>query len=227
MNKDLIFAVDEIPKTIHKRLHLIYFIVKMMFIGACVFTVIQYTALLMVRDEFNSINDSSGFVSHIYCGTFFVELNVENSFISESAAQEYIQGADKSFSEIIIVGMSIVILLCIFFALRNCDRKVIFSRKTSRLFLTSGILCVIVNLWGEYEKYTDMRLCKDLFIGILANERYYCQLYNVLAIPVMILCCGLLLRHHEQKLYNQSTKGNKRSCYFVQFYLLSVWNQDV
>ena len=104
--------------------------------------------------------------------------------------------------------MSIVILLCIFFALRNCDRKVIFRRKTLRLFLTSGILCVIVNLWVEYEKYTDMRLCKDLFIGILANERYYCQLYNVLAIPVMILCCGLLLRHHKQKLYNQSTKGN-------------------
>ncbi|MCH5349060.1 MAG: hypothetical protein J1E40_07040 [Oscillospiraceae bacterium] len=148
-------------------------------------------------------------MQHNYCGTFFIEQNAENSYISEEAALEAFNGEDKSLAEEIIVNaMMIVLFVCIFLALRNGDKKAVFSRKTSRLFLIAGIVYALGNIWVEYKAFAAVGHYKDHYIGILSTREYYCQLYNVLAIPVMILCCGLLLRQHECKIYDQSIKGN-------------------
>ncbi|MCH5193972.1 MAG: hypothetical protein J1F11_08435, partial [Oscillospiraceae bacterium] len=149
------------------------------------------------------------FMQHNYCGTFFIEHNAENSYISEEAALEAFNREDTSLAEdIIVTVLMAVLLVCIFLALRNGDKKVIFSRRTSRLFLIAGIAYALGNIWSEYKGYIGWAHYKDHYIGILSTLKYYCQLYNVLAIPAIIFCCGLVLRQHECKIYGQSIKRN-------------------
>lgn len=202
-------VTDEIPEKIYKSLHLTYFIVKCLVIGAIVFIAVQLIASMSMVDNFSGSDDGAFLMQHNYCGTFFIEHNAENSYISEEAALEAFKGKDTSVAEdIIVTAMAIALPVCIFLALRNGDKKVIFSRRTSRLFLIAGIVYALGNIWSEYTGYAGWADYKDHYIGILSTQKYYCQLYNILAIPVMIFCCGLLLRQHERKLYGQSTKGN-------------------
>lgn len=202
---------NEIPEKIHRSLHLTYFTVKMLVIGAVIFIAVQLIASMFMTDDFSDSEseDSGVFFQHNYCGTFFIEQNLENSYISKEAALEVADGENSSLAEDMIVSAAmIVMLVCIFLALRNGDKKVIFSRRTSRLFLIAGMVYALGNIWVEYKAYAAVGHYKDHYIGILSTQKYYCQLYNVLAIPVIIFCCGLLLRQHERKLYGQSTKGN-------------------
>lgn len=204
-------AINEIPEKIHSSLHLIYFIVKMLVIGAVIFIAIQAAAVMFMADDVSdpAAEDSSVVFQHNYCGTFFIEHNEENSFISREAALEVINGEDASLVENSIVTATLVVLLvCIFLALRNGDKKMIFSRRTSRLFLTAGIVYALGNLWVEYKAFAATGLYQDHYTGILADRQYYCQLYHVLAIPLIIFCCGLVLRQHERELHHQSGKGN-------------------
>ena len=200
---------DEIPEKIYKSLHMTYFIVKCLLIGSVFFIAVQLIAMMSMTGNFSESDDSAFFMQHNYCGTFFIEHNAENSYISEEAALETFNGRDTSIAEdIIVTAMVVALPVCIFLALRNGDKKVIFSRRTSRLFLIAGIIYALGNLWSEYTGYADWAIYKDYYTGVLATQKYYCQLYNVLAIPLMIFCCGLLLRQHERKLHGQSTKGN-------------------
>lgn len=206
MTKKKKYITDDIPEKIHKRLHLTYFTVKMLVIGAIVFIVIQLLCgIFMMNDFADEDNENSVFVQHNYCGTFFIDQAEE----TKEAAMEILDSDDSSLAEDIIVNAALVILLvCIFLALRNGDKKAVFSRKTSRLFIIAGIVYALGNLWLELSSYTGMDKYKELYTGILSTQKYYLQLYNVLAIPAIILCCGLLLRQHERRLNKQDTKGN-------------------
>ena len=218
MNKDTDFDTKNIPEKLQKRLHLIYFTVKCILIGLIFFNAFQGVASLMLKDDIISGTEGTGFVSHLYCGTFFIELNMENSFVSEEAAINWLQRPDiSSLGDIIINSFPIIIiiciLLCILLALRNGDKNALFSRKflkTSRLFITAGLAWMIGNIFSNIVKFIDIK-SQDTssFIGILSNQKYYCQIYNVLIIPFIILCCGLLLRQHERALQNKSTKRNE------------------
>ena len=207
MRETFPYVEEYIPEKTHKRLHLIYFTVKMLLIGMIVFSVIQGIAMVAVVDDLSSVDGGNEFVSHTYCGTFFIDMNAENSFTSEEAAQKFLQGTEKSIAEnIVVTAMSVVLLICTFLALRNGDKKVVFSRNTPRLFLAAGIVYALGNVWLEYKNYSETKLLQDSFAGIFSTWKYYCQLYDVLAIPVIIFCCGLVLRQHERKLHHQSTK---------------------
>lgn len=205
------FVTNEIPEKIHKSLHLIYFIVKMLVIGAVFFVAVQLTASMFMADDVSDLDvgESDVLFQHTYCGTFFIEQNPENSFISKEAALEVLNAKNSLLVEDILVSSTMVVLLvCIFLALRNGDKKVVFSRRTSRLFLIAGIVYALGNIWVEYKAYAGVGQYQDHYIGVLSTQKYYCQLYQVLAIPVIIFCCGLLLRQHECKLHHQSTKRN-------------------
>lgn len=210
MHKNTDLETKSIPEKLQKRLHLTYFTVKCILIGVIFFIAFQSVLRLMVQDDIKR----TGFISHFYCGTFFIELNMENSFVSEEAAINWLQRPDiSSLGDIIINSFPIIIIICILLALRNGDKNALFSRnffKTSRLFITAGIAWMLGNTFLEIVSFINIKSHDtSSFIGILANQKYYCQIYNVLVIPFIILCCGLLLRQHERALQNKSTKRNE------------------
>jgi len=214
MHKNIDLETKSIPEKLQKRLHLTYFTVKCILIGFIFFIAFQSVARLMVQDDIALGTKGTGFISHFYCGTFFIELNMENSFVSEEAAINWLQRPDiSSLGDIIINSFPIIIIICILLALRNGDKKALFSRnffKTSRLFITAGIAWMLGNTFLEIVSFINIKSHDtSSFIGILANQKYYCQIYNVLVIPFIILCCGLLLRQHERALQNKSTKRNE------------------
>lgn len=214
MHKNIDLETKSIPEKLQKRLHLTYFTVKCILIGFIFFIAFQSVASLMLQDDITLETKGTRFISHSYCGTFFIELNMENSFVSEEAAINWIQTPGiSSIKDIIMNSISIITFICILLALRNGDKKALFSRnffKTSRLFITAGIAWMLGNTFMEIFGFINIKSHDtSSFIGILANQKYYCQIYNVLAMPFIILCCGLLLRQHERSLKNKSTKRNE------------------
>lgn len=87
-------AVDDIPEKIHKRLHMVYFL-TLCIIGALIFMLCWGFICALVLDIPDFDSEDRPFLRHEYCGTFFVELNAENSFISQEAYAEYIAATDS------------------------------------------------------------------------------------------------------------------------------------
>ncbi len=85
---------DVIPEKIHKRLHLIYFILKCV-IAATVFLLFWGTIVFAFEkirgyDIPKSATEDSPFLFHQYCGTFFVEFDRDNSFASDADYSAYL-----------------------------------------------------------------------------------------------------------------------------------------
>jgi len=88
-------VTDEIPEKIHKRLHIVYFFLKCV-LCALIFLLFwgKLCAFLFGVPETGS--DDSPFLRHEYCGTFFVEINRDNSFASEDDYEEYLEEMNSS-----------------------------------------------------------------------------------------------------------------------------------
>ena len=180
MNKNTDFEAQNAPEKIQNRLHLIYFTVKIILVGFIFFVAFQSVARLILKDDIKSGTEGTGFVSHFYCGTFFIELNMDNSFASEEAAINWHQYSGiSSLKDIIINSLSVIIIICIFMSLRNGDKNALFSRrflKTSRLLITAGLVWMLGNAFTEIIKFIDVK-SQDTssFIGILSNPVYMVQ----------------------------------------------------
>lgn len=88
-------AVDEIPEKIHKRLHMVYFLI-ICIIDALIFILCWDAICSLLLDIPDFESEERPFLRHEYCGTFFVELNAENSFTSQEAYAEYIAKLNSS-----------------------------------------------------------------------------------------------------------------------------------
>ena len=214
MNDKELLSTDAIPEKIHKYLHLTYFIVKILVIGTIFFLAAQLAFLVLVVDEdMEQDRYNTDFLTHNYCGTFFITQTSENTYGSEETAEQAISLANStadrvSAAPILEVILTSVTLVCLFLALRCGDKKVIFARRGSRYFIIAGISFALMNLFSEYIVYSNENDLRNYYVGIFADSRYYCQLYNVLAIPFIIFCCGSVLRQYERTLHDQSIKGN-------------------
>ena len=212
-NKISDIITDEIPEKIHRSLHLTYFIVKMLVIGAAVFWAAQliFLALVVDPDKEQSDEDST-FVTHNYCGTFFVTHTAENTYGSAEAEELAVSQANAADGTSVTAVIEILLiastLVCLFIALRCSDKKIIFAGRSSRFFIAAGITYALTGFLSEYTSYSSEKILRNYYIGIFADSRYYCQLYNVLGIPFIIFCCGLILRQHERMLHGQDTKKN-------------------
>lgn len=81
-------VTDDIPEKIHKRLHIVYFFLKCV-LCALIFLLFwgKLCAFLFGVPETGS--EESPFLRHEYCGTFFVEINRDNSFASDEDYTAY------------------------------------------------------------------------------------------------------------------------------------------
>ncbi len=82
---------DIITEKIHFRLHNLYFLVKaILFAYVFLFFWNTICSVLFGAPEFDD-TERSAFLRHEYCGTFFVEINRENSFASDADYEAYLK----------------------------------------------------------------------------------------------------------------------------------------
>lgn len=256
---------DDIPERIHKRLHTIYFFIFCV-MAAAVFLMFWNTLCNIFLEAPERDDEDSPFLMHQYCGTFFVEINAENSFASQADYDAYVakywsepqeevkqDTAQKSkagdilnavfslvtlafiivrfflnktmkifkntylsFAAVFLLAlilsgrfdistpMSMVLVLSLVLALRSGDKKTIFSNKSSEYFFTCGAVWLAGNiiLAITYKPQTDF------MTGIFSRPVFYLQLYNLLGLPIITLCAGLMLRRHELMLAESDTSKN-------------------
>lgn len=262
-------VTDDIPEKIHKRLHFVYFFLKCMG-GVFVFLILWSFVPMLLSTVDSDIPDKataeSPFLRHEYCGTFFVEINPENSFASQQAYEDYLAAGQPEetphtplqtalkitgwllegtaialclfkkkvkeklpesafrylvvgllfvgswlFSQHIMNAMLILLIVMLFCALRSGDRKTLFSERASDFFLIAGLVWLIGNIYMDIDGFRNMyHATAEGLTGVFAHPRYYCHLYNIAAIPVIVFSCGLILRRHELHLRQGSTVINAR-----------------
>ena len=91
---------DIIPERIHKRLHIIYFILKCV-LAATIFLFFWNSICIAVErlqgyDIPDRGTEESPFLFHQYCGTFFVEFDRANSFASDADYSAYLEKMNAS-----------------------------------------------------------------------------------------------------------------------------------
>lgn len=257
-------GADVIPERIYKRLHLTYFITVCIFYSF-IFIMVFSTVFMMLEDPYDDA-EQSPFLQHEYCGTFFVEINSENSFSSPEAYAEYLEkrkGTDNTDKEktpaavvvttsalaavlllallilqkakklpkpldnryakmawialavLLLIGdvfgtMTVMLILCIFLALRSGDKKTIFQNRSSDYFLMGGGLWLVGNIIKEIEVIAKTAEQGDGMIGIFSKPVYYMQLYRIAAVPIVMICGGLMIRRHEIDLKHANASRNSK-----------------
>ena len=202
---------DVIPEKIHKRLHLIYFILKCV-IAATVFLFFWVTIVFTFEkirgyDIPESATEDSPFLFHQYCGTFFVEFDRDNSFASDADYSAYLDrinapseqtAAQKALGYLGMVP-SLVLIGCLILALRSGDKKRIFCGRAWRYFLFGGVLYAVGNLY-TYFKVNILTKTSffDGMIGVFTERRHYFQIYDVLVLPFLMICGAFVLIMYEK-----------------------------
>lgn len=206
----------DVPEQAQKRLHILCFTVKWLVIGLLLFFVAQLAFQMFLVQPDAEAGLEVDMLWHSYCGTFFVENTVENTYASQEAYDIYQSiasdrsgvGAKVDFL-VTNVGLPLI-LLFLFFALRNAEKRQLLTRHTARWLLLSGTLWSAVGIYGQVQKYMALRQELPYLTGVPGTARFYCQLYNALGIPALVLLCALLLRQSEMSLRGKSTAGNGR-----------------
>ena len=248
---------DDIPEKIHKRLRLIYFFLKCV-IGVFIFMIFYGFLCVHLLDVPEMGDIDSPFLKHQYCGTFYVEINKDNSFASQEAYEAYLQKLNeepvRTAAEIVPVvialaaAAAVLIMLltkklpkflskraafifilygaCLVFipdllsagsvlpyiililALRSGDKKRIFKDKASDYFFFAGIIWLAANIFTEIKAIHGLSSEEEGMSGVFSHSVYYCQLYDIFVIPLVILCAGLMLRRYELDLNGGDTARN-------------------
>lgn len=201
---------DNSQDKLQKMLHLINFTVKALIIGFFVFCAVQMLAVNIggIYDE--SIQpDGSGFYGHNYCGTFFIDITRDNSFVDEESYLNALQPADTPIvKEILLNSVLVAMVLSLLIFLYRADKQTIHKKRTAWLLLLSGGLYAVGNTVTEIEM---LNVQSDGFKGIMATQSYYPQLYAVYGIPLLIFAYGLILFYYEQALHGKSIAGIQRA----------------
>ena len=103
------------------------------------------------------------------------------------------------------MALIIVILGCLYLGLRCGDRKRIFIDRSSDFFIIGGLAWLMVNLYNNTDYIINMNSKVEGMIGIFSRPVYYCQVYRILVIPLLLICGGLMLRRHELEIKKADT----------------------
>ncbi|MBQ8612712.1 MAG: hypothetical protein IJ416_00655, partial [Ruminiclostridium sp.] len=194
--------------SLQKKFHLINFTVRMLIIGFLAFWAVQMFALrFMVQDMDSGTvqNDGSGFYGHNYCGTFFIDITRDNSFIDEESYLNAIQpDSNPVIQDILLNTASVVMVISLLVFLNRVDKQTMHSKRTAWLLLLSGGLYAAGNTVVEIQLFASERVGLK---GIMATQSYYPQLYAVYGIPLLIIAYGLILLYYEQTTQGRSVTG--------------------
>lgn len=188
------------------KLHLISFTVKVIIIAYFLFVGIQLLFLYAyggVRDELVK-TDGSGFFGHNYCGTFFIDITRDNSFIDEVSYLKAMETGELFTVENIVMAamLAIVIVLLLMF-MHRADKQTLLKKRSAWLVTAAGLIYAAGSTYAELEK-----LSPDTsgFKGIMATQTYYPQiLYGTYGIVFLLLVYGAALFHYEQLAKEKST----------------------
>ncbi len=234
MKKQTPAVTDNIPENIHKRLHLIYFIFKCL-LGALVFLFIYSTFIHTAINAWLGITDSNQeetrpFLSHMYCGTFFVEMNRDNSFVSDEAYAAAISDVQHELTlpekvlDTISSLLTVIVTISLFIAARSGDKKTLYCRSGWKWGLAGGIAqflnsAVIVAV--SYA-FTDMLSNFDGLTGIWTQRTWYFQIYRHFLTPFILICAALVLQRYSDEMNGRSTAANSRTLKAVAAVLAGV-----
>ena len=171
---------DEIPDRICKRLHLVYFTVKWIIIGFLLLLVIgaihKVIGLVLGVNDIREVASDNGIVRHEYCGTFFVELNRENSFASEEAYNAYIErtNAQSSSGEMpsafeIAVSTAGGVMLILLAVLHFTGKRKGILKK--RIVMLSGIFIGSAMTFFDIEGGASLMLFLLLLLALRSGEK--------------------------------------------------------
>lgn len=196
---------------LQKKLHLINFTVKMLIAAAIVFVAVQLIAVYMSGGVYDTQmqSDNSGFYGHNYCGTFFIDITRDNSFIDEESYLNAIQTDDTlGIKDIFLSAALVVMIISLLVFFDRADKQTIFKKRTAWLLLLSGGLYAAGNTISEIESFN---INTDIFKGAMATQSYYPQLYAIYGIPFLIIVLGLVLLYHEQTVFGKSVSAISRT----------------
>lgn len=168
-------AVDVIPEKIHKRLHLAYFL-SLCIIGAMIFILFWGALCLLVLDIPKYGSEEAPFLQHEYCGTFFVEINAENSFASQEAYAEYIAGQEPSTEKkpfptsvaVVTDGLAVVMLLSLLI-LQKAKKfpKLTDNRYAKTVWIAAAMLLMFKDFFGAM----TVMLLMFLFLALRSGDK--------------------------------------------------------
>lgn len=216
--------VDEIPEKIHKRMHLIYFTMKIILFAFLLVGGIFIWEAEFVKEDIEEGSEYQ-FVRHLNSGTFFLDPKPEEVFVSEEAYQQYINSVlaeeeptmFETIETLAITGMGVLYTVALILALRNGDKRCLFRKRSSRLLLLSGGIWLAGNIYMEITKqilpgiqngsmYGDASVLTELF----RDTSYYFQIYKIIGIPALVIVGGLILRQYELTLPGITGSGKRR-----------------
>ncbi|SEH47069.1 hypothetical protein SAMN02910265_00864 [Ruminococcus flavefaciens] len=204
---------DIIPEKIHKRLHLIYFTLKALIVAAIFFIlyIALFTKIMGLPDKGT---EESPFLFHQYCGTFFVEFDRDNSFASDADYSAYLERnnatVEQTAAETVLSYLrmipSLVLIAAMILALRSGDKKQIFSGRAWRYFLFGGALYAVGNIYAYIDSnFFDKTSAFDGMTSVFTERRQYCQIYDILGIPFIMICGAFVLLMYEKQLQNKDS----------------------
>ena len=209
---------DIIPERIHKRLHIIYFILKCV-LAATIFLFFWNSICIAVEklqgyDIPDMGTEESPFLFHQYCGTFFVEFDRADSFASDSDYSAYLERINAP----VVLTTAQKVLNCIGFlptvalivsmilALRSGDKKRIFCGRAWRYFLFGGVLYALGNLYVYIDTNFISGITRfDGMTSVFTERRQYLQIYDILGLPFVMICGAFVLLMYEKQLQNKGT----------------------
>lgn len=201
---------DNSQDKLQKMLHLINFTVKALIIGFFVFCAVQMLAVNIggIYDE--SVQpDGSGFYGHNYCGTFFIDITRDNSFIDEENYLNAIQpDSNPVIQDILLNTILVVMLISLMIFLSRAEKQTLGKKRTAWLLLLSGGLYVLGNTYVELKQLNPQT---EGFKGVMATQSYYPQLYAVYGIPLIFIVYGLMLLYYEQASRCKKVGGVQRA----------------
>lgn len=184
---------------------MISFIVTALVIGYFAFVAVQMLAVHFLGIYTNDAQpDNSGFYGHNYCGTFFIDMTRDNSFIDEESYLAALQPVDTPVKDILLNTATMAMVLSLLIFLRRADKQTMHQKRTAWLLLLSGGLYVAGNTVIEIDNLIPQT---EGFKGVMTTQSYYPQLYAVYGIPLLIIAYGLILLHYEQTTHGKSVVG--------------------
>lgn len=170
---------DPIPEKIHKRLKTIYFFLWCI-LGVCIFMLFYGTLVPLLLDVPEPASEESPFLCHEYCGTFFVEINRDNSFASPEAytayCEQYNAEPEKApLAEALIttiIGSAILIALLV---LHLTKKLPAFLNNRWAKALIAGVGLFILTGQAGVAVTVLMSVCLFLALRCGAKKTVFCK----------------------------------------------------
>lgn len=218
--------MDNYPEKTYKRLKMVYFIIKALFIGVIAFFLTQGIFVLisdkdLLNDNENEVvHTEDDLMGHNYCGTFFIDGtygfyygDMDNYNQYEQANKEIHSTTLEKVSIVCAVVFIIGIVLSFTVFFKNASKRQLFYKRSSKWVILSGVLLLVYKLIAQIMGYYSFNVDKQYYVGIMKDSSYYFQVYDMLALPCLMIMLGLILRKHEHIL-----RGENKGSYVMNVY---------